>query len=76
MKDGDIFEHPIKDTGVVVKLRAVSSDVCANCIFNAAIGCESDEIGKRHHDITGSCSIDKVIYQLINDTPDFQTAII
>lgn len=65
MKAGDIFEHPFKDTGKKVKLIAVSGDTCANCIFNAS-GCESDEIGKRHRDITGSCSIDEVVYQLHN----------
>ena len=65
MKAGDIFEHPVKDTEKKTKLIAVSGDTCANCIFNAD-GCESDEIGKRHSDITGSCSIDEVVYQLHN----------
>lgn len=63
MKAGEFFEHPVKNTGKKIKLIAVSSDRCADCIFNTA-GCESDEIGKRHRDITGSCSIDKVVYQL------------
>ncbi|WP_099463370.1 hypothetical protein [Parabacteroides provencensis] len=64
MKIGDIFEHPVKDTGKTVKLVAVRGEICDNRIFKAPIGCESSDIGKRRHDITGSCSIDKVIYQL------------
>jgi hypothetical protein len=64
MKAGDIFEHPVKDTGKTVKLVAVRGEICANCIFKGITGCESSDIGKRRHDITGSCSIDKVIYQL------------
>lgn len=66
MKAGDIFEHPIKETGYKVKLIAVSSDICAGCIFNPP-DCQSDDIGKRHHDITGSCSLDKVVYQLYKE---------
>lgn len=34
------------------------------CIFKATTGCESSDIGKRRRDITGSCSLDGVIYQL------------
>lgn len=69
MKAGDIFEHPVRDTGKKIKLIAVSGDTCANCIFRGTnfsvnTDCESDSIGKRHRDITGSCSIDEVVYQL------------
>jgi hypothetical protein len=64
MKAGDIFEHPVKDTEKTVKLVAVQGEICANCIFKEINGCESSDIGKRRHDITGSCSLDKVIYQL------------
>lgn len=63
MKAGDVFEHPVKNTGETVKLIAVDSDICDNCIFDA-FGCESIDIGIRRRDITGLCSIDKVIYQL------------
>lgn len=66
MKAGDIFEHPVKDTGKAVKLVAVRGEICANCIFKATTGCESSDIGKRRRDITGSCSLDGVIYQLYN----------
>lgn len=66
MKAGDIFEHPVKDTGKTVKLIAVESDICAGCIFKDD-GCESDDIGIRQRNITGSCSIDNVIYQLYED---------
>ncbi len=64
---GDIFEHPVKDTGKTVKLVAVRGDVCDNCIFKGITGCESSDIGKRRHDITGSCSLNGVIYQLYNN---------
>lgn len=67
MKAGDIFEHPVKNTGKMVRLIAVRSDVCDNCIFKSKGNCESDDIGIRQHDITGSCSIDKVIYQQCKD---------
>lgn len=30
MKAGDIFEHPVKDTGKAVKLVAVRGEICAN----------------------------------------------
>lgn len=66
MKAGDIFEHPIKETGNKVKLIAVSSDRCADCIFNSP-DCKSDKIGRRRRDITGSCAIDKVVYQLYKE---------
>lgn len=66
MKAGDVFEHPVKDTGKKVKLIAVSSDTCADCIFNSR-DCQSDKIGERHRDLTGSCSIDKVVYQLYKE---------
>lgn len=32
--------------------------------MNDKLDCLSDIIGKRYRDITGSCSIDKVVYQL------------
>lgn len=70
MKAGDIFEHPVKDTGKTVKLIAVSSKECAGCIFNNNL-CKSDSIGIRRHKITGSCSIDKVIYQLYEPKSGF-----
>ena len=66
MKAGDIFEHPVKDTGKTVKLIAVESDICAGCIFKDG-RCESDDIGIRQRNIIGSCSIDNVIYQLYED---------
>lgn len=69
MNAGDIFEHPVKNTGKMVRLIAVSSDVCDNCIFKGRDNCESDDIGIRQHDITGSCSIDKVIYQQYEEKP-------
>lgn len=63
MKAGDIFEHPIEGTGKKVKLITVSSDKCADCIFDSS-DCKSDKIGRRLRNITGSCVIDKVVYQL------------
>lgn len=66
MKAGDIFEHPIEGTEKKVKLIAVSSDKCADCIFDSS-DCKSDKIGRRRRDITGSCAIDKVVYQLYKD---------
>lgn len=69
MKAGDFFEHPVKNTGKMVRLIAISSDVCDNCIFKCKGNCESADIGIRQHDITGSCSIDKVIYQQYEDNP-------
>ena len=66
MKAGDIFEHPVKYTETTVKLIAVESDICTGCIFKDG-RCESDDIGIRQRNITGSCSIDNVIYQLYED---------